>query len=124
MGNPTLIKNLVAAATVEAYRIVKFGGTDLNVEHATADSDLSIGVTVELGADANERVDVVLAGLPEVEFGGNVTRGQKVTAGADGKAVAAAPAGGANAQIIGTAFESAVDGDIARIILSPSVMQG
>ena len=93
---------------------------------AAAAADLSIGVAIIPGtaAAAADRVDVAHDGIVDVEYGGTVTRGQKLTADANGKAVAAAPSAGANAQIIGYAVVSAVSGDIAGMMISPSVMQG
>ena len=91
---------------------------------AAASTDLVIGVNEALPVAAGERVDVIRAGIADVEFGGNVTRGQPVTADADGKAVVAAPAAGVNAHIVGFAEVSAVAGDIAPVTLARGVMQG
>lgn len=122
--NPTLIKSHVAGSTVAAFRIVKNGTADGKVVQGTNATVALIGVTGELGADTGERVDVIRSGIAEIEFGGTVARGAPVTADASGKAVAAAPAAGANAYIIGFAEVSAADGDIADVLLAPSVMQG
>ena len=74
MGNPTLIKNYTAEGDIAAYRIVKFGAADGGVAQAAASTDLVIGVNAELPVVAGERVDVVRAGLADVEFGGTVDR--------------------------------------------------
>lgn len=124
MGNPTLTKNYTAEGAIAAHRIVKFGAADGSVTQAAASTDLVIGVNEALPVVAGERVDVIRAGIADVEFGGNVTRGQPVTADADGKAVAAAPAAGVNAHIVGFAEVSAVAGDIAPVMLARGVMQG
>ena len=124
MSNPALIKNYTAEADVSAFRIVKFGSSDGSVLHATAATDRGIGVVSELPGVAGDRVDVVRSGIADVEFGGTVTRGAKIVSDATGKAVAASPSAGANVEVIGIAEESGVSGDIARILISPSVMQG
>lgn len=62
--------------------------------------------------------------IEDVVFGGNVTRGQPLTADAQGRAVAAAPAAGANVYCIGFAEVSGVVGDIGTVIISPFIMQG
>lgn len=124
MGNPTLIKNYTAEGAIAAYRIVKFGAADGGVVQAAASADLIIGVNEALTVVAGERVDVIRSGIADVEFGGTVTRGQPVTADADGKAVAAAPATGVNANIVGFAEVSAVAGDIAQVSLARGVIQG
>lgn len=123
MRNEGLAKTLIAGAAVAARRIVKFGSADTAVIQAAAASDLSIGVA-DLGAASGEYCDVIVDGIALVEYGGNVTRGQKLTADADGKAIAAAPAAGANAQIIGIAMLSGVSGDIGSVRIAPSTMQG
>lgn len=122
--SPGLTKNFVATGAIPRRRIVKFGASDAQISLATAAADLSIGVTTEMDAADGERADVHLSGLVPVEFGGNVARGAKLTADASGRAITAAPAAGANAQIIGTAMVSGVLNDIGFIHLAPSVMQG
>lgn len=113
-----LLKNYVAGAAVAAYRIVKFSA-DRTVIQGAAATDLSIGVSAELPADSGARVDVVRIGMPLVEYGGNVTRGDPLTSDASGKAVKAAPAAGAQARIIGYAEVTAVAGDIEVMTLAP-----
>lgn len=124
LGNSLLSKTYVADGAVEPFRIVMFGTNDGDVSQATAATDLLVGVSGSLGAADNERIDIHRAGLVPVQFGGTVTRGAKVTANASGKAVAAAPAAGANVHIIGIAEVSAVADDIGMMLIAPSVMQG
>ncbi|MEC4750044.1 capsid cement protein [Methylomicrobium sp. Wu6] len=125
MRNEGLIKNFTAQGAISAYRIAKFGSADGTVVAAAAVSDLLLGVATRVPADASgDRVDIVLNGIAEVEYGGNVTRGAKLTADASGKAVAAAPAAGTNNQIIGIAMVSGVSGDIGSVLIIPSVLQG
>lgn len=123
MRNDGLSKTLIAGAAVAPRRIVKFGASDSAAVQAAASTDLSIGVS-DLGADSGEPFDVIVDGIGLVEYGGNVTRGQKLTADADGKAVAAAPAAGVNAQIIGIAMVSGVAGDIGSVRIAPGTLQG
>lgn len=125
LGNPTLTKNYEAGAVIAKHRIVKFGADDDHVIQSAAATDDHIGVSDELGATAAEkRVDVHHAGIVTVEYGGTVTRGGPLTADADGKAVAAAPATGVNNPIIGRALVSAVAGDLGPMLIAPSVTQG
>ncbi len=124
MQNPTLIKSLVCGAAVAAYRIVKHGAADDKVVQGAAATDALIGISDNLGGAVDKRVDVILEGVAEVEYGGNVTRGEPLTSDADGKAVAAAPAQGANNRIIGFAMVSGVLGDIGSCRIAPGVMQG
>lgn len=124
MANPTLIKQGVAEGAIPAYRIVKPGGTDTGYALATAAADALCGVSESVPATSGERLDVVKTGIADVEFGGQVSRGQPVTSDASGKAVAAAPAAGSNVRIIGFAEASAVAGDISPVLLAPGVVQG
>ena len=119
------IKTYIADGAILHRRLVKFSSADGRVVHATAATDAIIGVVdTPGGAVAGERVDVVRTGRAEVEFGGAVTRGALVTADASGRAVAAAPATGANARIIGVAEETCASGDLALITLAPGSIQG
>ncbi|PCJ57857.1 MAG: DUF2190 domain-containing protein [Rhodospirillaceae bacterium] len=124
MGTPTLTKNFIAEAAITKRRIVKFGTADGQVVQGAAVTDALFGVSADLDAAINERIDVHVAGIVEVEIGAAVTRGDLLTADANGKAVAAAPAAGVNNNIIGHAMVSAVDGDIADVLLAPGSTQG
>lgn len=124
MANPTLIKQGVAEAAIAPYRITKAGTSDGSYLQAAAATDFLNGVCESVGPEAGERLDVVKAGIADVEFGGTVARGEPVTADASGKAVKAAPAVGANVRIIGFAEVSAVAGDIAPVLIAPGVIQG
>jgi hypothetical protein len=124
MNSPTQTKNFTAGAAVTKRRIVKFGAADFTAVMAAAPTDLLIGVSAELDAASGGRVDVHLAGIAEVEYGGNVTRGQELTSDANGKAVAAAPAEGVNNAVIGRAMLSGVEGDVGSVLLAPGQIQG
>lgn len=124
MNNPDLIKSFTAETAIAAYRVVKFGSTDDYAVQGAAATDSLIGVCGNVAGDAGKRVDIALTGVAEVEYGGTVTRGQLLTADANGKAVAAAPAAAANNRIIGTAMVSGVAGDIGSALIAPGSVQG
>lgn len=123
MSNPGLIKAYKAGGSISKFRLVKLSADD-TVVAASAATDAVFGVLGELDADSGDRVDVVLSGIAEVEFGGNVTRGALLTSDANGKAVAAAPAAGVNNRVIGVACESGVAGDIGSVLIAHSSFQG
>jgi hypothetical protein len=118
MRNEGLQKTLIAGGTVAANRIVKFGSSDTAVVQAAAATDLLIGVSDNLGAASGEPLDIIMDGIAFVVYGGNVTRGQLLTADSDGKAVAAAPAAEGSNRIIGVAMLSGVSGDIGSVLIS------
>lgn len=118
-----LIRNFNAGAEVKPYRIVKFGTSDNEAIQAAAATDMSIGVSDQLGAEAaGDPLDVIRSGLAEVEFGGNVTRGEPLTADSQGRAVVAAPTAGQSVRIIGHAEVSGVAGDIGSAHLAPGTL--
>lgn len=127
--NPQIIKSFLATAAIAGNLAVKFGADDSTVAVATASTDLVIGFTDELGITTDDitkgkRVDVVMAGIGEITAGGDVTRGQRLTATTGGKSIAAAPAAGVNAQVSAIALASAADGDIIPALIQLSVMNG
>lgn len=125
MGNPTLIKEGTAEGAITKYRIVKFGTSDGGYLLAAAAADFLAGVYSEnFDVVSGERLGVVKQGIADVEFGGNVTRGQPLTADASGRAIAAAPAAGSNVRLIGFAEVSGVVGDIGQVWVEPGLMQG
>lgn len=137
--NPTLTKNFIAEAAIAPNRIVKQGAADGQVLLGAAATNFIFGVTGELGAlAANDRVDVIVAGIAEIEAGGVINRGDPVTTDATGKAVAAtrhthventaaayvqnaATAAASAERIIGFAMVAAVAGDIADVLLAPGL---
>jgi hypothetical protein len=125
MASPTLIRSFTAGGTINPRRLVKFGSSDREVVQAAAATDLIVGVVISPEVRASgDRVDVALAGVVEVDMGGTVTRGVKVTSDANGKGVAAAPAGGTNNHVVGFAMVTTASGDIAEVMISQSVNQG
>lgn len=125
MPNPGLIKTKTADGAIAARRIVKPGAGAGEVAQAAAAADALVGVSERAGDVADGgRVDVIKSGIAQVEAGGVIAAGAAVTADADGKAVAAAPAAGSNVRIIGFAEEAAAAGDYFDVLIAPGVMQG
>lgn len=102
MRNHMFVKTLLAGAAIAAHRIVMIGAADNTVIQATAGK--GFGVADALGfATTNDGVDVILAGIAEIEYGGNVALGDMLTADADGKAVKVSDSGFKVALIAGGA---------------------
>ncbi len=119
-----LAKGFVAGAAIAPYRIVKLSAADTVVQSAAA-ADSHIGVVSEVGPASGERCEVHAYGLVFVEAGAAVALGALVTADAQGRGIAAAPAAGVNARHIGVAFEAAsAAGDVIRVLLSQGSVQG
>lgn len=122
--SPLLTKTFDTSAATDPYRLVKMTG-EAEVGHATGVEDTIIGTTTEVGTDgAGERQDVHVAGVVEVEYGGNVSRGDYLTSDAAGKAVPPTPAAGDNENVAGIALAGGVDGDIGAVLLMQSRIQG
>jgi len=122
---PELIKSYVAGGTVGERRVVVFHTTAGQVVQAAAATGLLLGVCYQPGgATVGQRCDVVLQGIADVVAGGTIAAGAKLTSDANGAVVAAAPAAGANNQIIGIALTAAAAGDIIPVLLAQSVLQG
>lgn len=124
MSNPILLKNFTAGAAIAPFRAVKFSAADTVIQAAAA-SDASIGICSEVGPASGERCDIVLIGIANAEAGAAISGGALLTSDATGRVIAAAPAAGANARVIGLALDAAVAaGDIIRVLISQSSMQG
>ena len=122
--NNILTKNFTATAAIAPYSIVCI---DANGDAATAAAatDALIGVADSLGADAaGGRCDVMMAGIAEVKLGANVTAGDPLTANANGHAIPAAPATGANVRTIGVALQGGIAESIVPVLLAPGSVQG
>jgi hypothetical protein len=120
-----IIKNFLATTAMPHRRQVKAGANDGEVALATASTDNIIGVTdCPGGAAIGDRIDVVLLGETELDIGGTIAFGAFFTADGTGKGVAAAPAAGVNARTGGLMTIGAVSGDVARVLVTPSRIQG
>lgn len=123
--NEGLVRTYLAGAVINKNRVVKFDTSDSTVVQAAAVGDLSIGVCDNMGATAaGDPVDVILSGIANVEYGGTITRGAKLTVDSVGRVVSAAPSAGANNQVIGIAMLSGVIGDIGKVHINPCTVQG
>lgn len=122
--NVLLSKNFYADAVIGANLIVKHSAADDRVVQAAAATDKLIGISDNFAPALNERCDVIVHGIGDVICGGAVTRGDPITSDANGKAVTAAPAAGANNRTIGIAMASGVAGDIIPVLISPGMVQG
>lgn len=127
MGRTTtgLIKSLEATTAIPARRFVKFGAADGTGVPAVDGAAYIRGVSPAIDTDVGERCSVQMTGnVAEIVYGGNVARGDPLTSDAQGRAVTAAPAAGANAFIGGYAEVSGVLGDIGTIDVLPGRIQG
>lgn len=132
-----MIKNYKAEAAIEAFRIVKFGAADGQVVKGAANTDPLIGVSTDIDAAINERVDVIHDGTAHVRLGGAVTRGDMLMSDAAGKAVVAVrhthventaaayvqnavTQAGNNVRVIGYALQSGVLDDVILVKVQPS----
>lgn len=115
-----------AGATVNNFRLVKFGSGDRIAIQADAATDAIIGVAdvAATSCASGEKFDVVIEGVFPVTYGASVTRGQFLTANSSGQAVPAAPAAGSNVSIIGRAMVSGVSGDLGSVLINPGSLQG
>lgn len=124
MANIGLTKRYLAEGAIVANSIVKVGAADYGVLQAAAVSDKIIGISTEIDTASGEGIDVIHEGIADLKLGGTVARGDFVTTNASGLGVAAAPAAGANNQIVGKALISGVSGDIIPVAISLSMLQG
>lgn len=111
-------KTFVAAVDIPAHRLVKFGADDNTVTLATTGTDNVIGVSDNVDVKAGNTVDVATLGVEKVQYGGTIERGKSITAGADGKAVAAQ----AGDIAVGYALCSAVNKDISLAVMCRSIV--
>lgn len=123
--NQLIVKTFTAGGAIAHGRLVKVGAADGAVLQCSAAADGIFGVSDCPGGVAQGgRVDVVLLGMTELEFGGTVARGTLVTSDADGKAVAAAPAAGVNNGTGGRNAVTAAAGDRLPHFFIPGQIQG
>jgi hypothetical protein len=125
MRNQGLVKTFTAGAAIARSRIVQFGADERTCIQSSAAISAHIGVADDVGASGPGRaVDVVLQGVPTVEYGGPVTRGALLTSDSVGRAIVATAAAGTNVSVIGRAMVDGVLGDRGAVLLQPGSFQG
>ena len=102
-------------AAIKPHRIVKYGDADGKVIQSAAATDAHVGVSGRADIANGGRIEIARAGIADVEYGGTVTRGDILTADADGKAVTGADGN----RVIGIAESSGVAGDIGQVLIAP-----
>jgi hypothetical protein len=93
---------------------------------ADANTDHPIGVTLEEVTATAKVVPVRCWGITKLEVNGGagaIDIGTKIVAGTGGKGVAAAAAGAADQEVLGTALgASSADGDVISVLLRPHTL--
>ena len=112
MHNPILIKTFPADGAIAKDRLVALtaGGS---VSQASSASAYILGATDRLGAADQDKIDVILQGIAEVEAGESITAPATITANATGQAVVAT----SGDQVIGLAITSAAAGEVVSVLI-------
>ena len=118
MRQEGLTKTMLTVSAVAANRIVRFSAENTAVA-ASAATDKLVGISDNVGGDANDTVDVILDGIALVKLGGTVAFGDLVTSDATGQGVATTTAGN---RVIGVAMQGGVTGDLIGVKLSPHLI--
>ena len=116
------IRSFSAAAAVAGYRIVAASGTAGAVAAGAAATDKCFGVSERVGGEAGQMLDVTVAGLTEVEAGGDLDFNDPVTADAQGRAVKAVAVEGVTVSVVGFVRAEGAVGDILPIHVAPSLI--
>lgn len=117
---PLLKVNRTAEGAISPHRIVAAGSGELLDKQATADSDALLGVCGQIGATDGGRVDVIVAGIASVEYGGDVSRGDPLTSDALGRAIVATTT---DQRVVGFAWEDGDVDTIGSMIVVPGLFQ-
>ena len=105
-------KSRHADAAFTGYQFAAFGAADLHVAPAAGSGVPLAGVSDSLPVRAGDLVDVQMTLIADIQLGGPVAPGDRLTADANGHAVAAAKVAGAVVYTGGIAQTAGVAGDI------------
>jgi len=118
---PILIKAFHTATAVGGNLIVAASANAEVLPGASA-TDLLIGVSDAMGADAGGVLDTVQAGWGELKLGGTVAFGDPLTSDANGAGVKAVPAAGSLIRTAAYAMSDGDDGDIIPVLVAPGII--
>lgn len=117
--------NYTAQGAIPRYRFVTPGTADRTVKVAVGATAPLTGVCHDINLVDGERGDIVRDAMPEIEYGGTVTRGDLLTSDAEGRAIAVVdPAVGATVYYGAIAEVSGVLGDICPTFLATGKLIG
>lgn len=116
MNNPVLTVAYVATGKIIGRRIVAHDTTEEGrVQQATGALNVLAGVSTLIDAEEGQHVDVHRMGFAPVTYGALLSRGQPVTADAQGRAIVAT----AGQFYIGFAEEDGDEEEIGSIFIAP-----
>lgn len=107
--------NHLSSNTTGYYKCVRIGDVDNGCGQTQAAGARVLGITQE-PAKKGKGVAVGIAGISKVRLGNTVTRGDHLSAGADGRAVRYL--GTTSKHIFGVALQSAGTGDVIECIIN------
>lgn len=121
-----LVKAFTSAGAISKRRIVVFDAAEGKVAQAASAAAAPVGVTGIVGtAGADERIDVLLDGVRDIEAGGAFAQGALVCADAQGRAVLCNPGADVTAHAIGVALApSGAAGQIVSILINRITIKG
>lgn len=116
----SLLKNFLASESINPYRFVMFGDAIGNTcKMANGNQARIFGVSSELPAEKNERVDIVVGNIGLVEAGAPIAPGAELTSDAIGRAITVPP--NTNSRVSCIALENATQaGDVISVFLHVS----
>lgn len=121
------LPGLVASGTVTQYRAVKLStAADRTVLAMTnANAERPIGI-LQNDPATTEAAELAILGACKAEYGGTVTRGDKLGCDNDGKLItdAEVSGGGTDLHHVAVALESGVSGDIRQVYVFPAELIG
>lgn len=123
MTNKIRFESYVAQAITAGGLILKHGTADGTAALATAATDALLGAADVMPDGSSkavgEMVDVHIGEFGYVTAGGNVTRGDRLTADAASKAIATTTVGN---RVIGFAEQSGVANDVIKFRVAPHTL--
>lgn len=121
----TNIKAFTLESALIAYRACKVGSVTGAVTAITGATNVVMGFAIEAGATGENHGIALDGGIIYAEAGAAITAETDLTIDSVGRVVTAAPAAGANVEIVGKALEAAgAAGDVIPMLFRRYAMQG
>ena len=115
MSEQLLIKTFTTEEAIEKNRLVSINSDKIRLATATRKA---IGVNCSYNVKTNERVDIGMIGIFDVEASASINAGASITATSEGRALTHSSSG--TSDKVGIAITSASrSGDLLRVLLLP-----
>ena len=115
LGPSQLRVKFSTPSSIATYSLVTLGRGDGEVTTASSCSDVLVGIASPIKSAKSGEATIIIGGIATTVSGGNISRGDALTANADGHAITSTSG---TDRIVGLALQPAMSGDHIQVLIT------